>query len=79
MATKRVVRLPDLGDIESAVVVEWLCEKGARLREGDDVVEVETEKTTFVVPSPADGVLTEVLVHAGDRVRVGDVLGALDA
>ena len=78
MTAKLAVRLPDLGDIESAVVVEWLCAAGATLREGDDLVEVETEKTTFVVPSPAAGVLAEILVHVGDRVGVGDVLGSLD-
>lgn len=79
MATKHAVRLPDLGGVESAVVIEWLCAEGASVGEGDDVVELETEKTTFVVPSPADGILTEIRVRAGDRVQVGDVLGSIDA
>lgn len=79
MGGKTEVRLPDLGDIESAVVVEWLCPVGSRLHEGDDLVEVETEKTTFIVPSPAAGVLATVRIRKGEHVRVGEVLGSIDA
>jgi pyruvate dehydrogenase E2 component (dihydrolipoamide acetyltransferase) len=78
MGGKVEVRLPDLGDIESAVVVEWLRPVGSQLHEGDDLVEVETEKTTFVVPSPAAGVLSVVRVRNGEHVRVGEVLGSID-
>ena len=77
-AKKTDVQLPDLGDIESAVVVAWLCLPGSLLKEGDDLVEVETEKTTFVVPTPLSGVLTEVRAPAGASVRVGEVLGILE-
>jgi len=79
MAVRHAVRLPELGSVEAAEVVAWLCAEGARVREGDDVVEVETEKTTFVVPAPADGVLSEICVRVGERARVGDVLGSIDA
>jgi len=77
-AKKTDVQLPDLGDIESAVVVAWLCPPGSLLEEGDDLVEVETEKTTFIVPAPSSGILTEVLAPAGASVRVGEVLGILE-
>jgi pyruvate/2-oxoglutarate dehydrogenase complex dihydrolipoamide acyltransferase (E2) component len=78
MGMKAEVRLPDLGDIDSALVVEWCHPVGARLREGDDLVEVETEKTTFVVPSPADGMLSDIRIQNGGRARVGEVLGSID-
>jgi len=77
-AKKTDVQLPDLGDIESAVVVAWLCPPGSLLEEGDDLVEVETEKTTFIVPAPSSGILTEVRAPAGASVRVGEVLGILE-
>jgi pyruvate/2-oxoglutarate dehydrogenase complex dihydrolipoamide acyltransferase (E2) component len=77
-AKKTDVQLPDLGDIESAVVVAWLCPPGSLLKEGDDLVEVETEKTTFIVPAPSNGILTEVRAPAGASVRVGEVLGILE-
>ncbi len=73
------VRLPDLGDIDFAIVVAWFCEPGSRIEEGADLVEVETEKTTFVVPAPTSGIVTEVRALAGSRVRVGDVLGRVEA
>ncbi len=72
------VRLPDLGDIEFAVVVAWLCLPGSLLKEGDDLVEVETEKTTFVVPAPSSGVLTEVRAPEGASVRIGEILGIVE-
>jgi pyruvate/2-oxoglutarate dehydrogenase complex dihydrolipoamide acyltransferase (E2) component len=72
------VRLPDLGDIESAVVVAWLCHPGSLLKEGDDLVEVETEKTTFVVPAPSSGILTEVRAPEGASVRIGEILGIVE-
>jgi len=78
-AKKTDVQLPDLGDIESAVVVAWLCLPGSLLKEGDDLVEVETEKTTFVVPAPSNGILTEVHAPAGASVRIGEILGILEA
>jgi pyruvate/2-oxoglutarate dehydrogenase complex dihydrolipoamide acyltransferase (E2) component len=49
------------------------------LKEGDDLVEVETEKTTFVIPAPASGVLAEVRAPAGASLRVGEVLGILES
>jgi pyruvate/2-oxoglutarate dehydrogenase complex dihydrolipoamide acyltransferase (E2) component len=79
MSAKAEVRLPDLGDIESALIVELLHPVGSQLREGDDLVEVETEKTTFVVPSPTAGVLSDIRIPNGGRVRVGEVLGSIDA
>ena len=72
------VRLPDLGDIDSAIVVAWLCLPGSLLKEGDDLVEVETEKTTFVIPAPSSGVLTEVRAPEGASVRVGEILGIVE-
>jgi len=73
------VRLPDLGDIDSAIVVAWLRLPGSLLKEGDDLVEVETEKTTFVIPAPSSGVLTQVRAPEGASVRVGEVLGIFEA
>jgi len=71
--------LPDLGDVESVVVVEWLASVGDIVGEGDDLLEVETEKTSFVVPSPAAGRLRAIHARDGDRLEAGGVLGELEA
>lgn len=74
--------LPSLGDEEDAVqtatIAFWLAEVGANLQEGDDLVELTTDKAAFVVPAPAAGRLVERRVGEGDAVRVGDVLGILE-
>jgi pyruvate/2-oxoglutarate dehydrogenase complex dihydrolipoamide acyltransferase (E2) component len=69
------VVLPDLGEVDGAVVVGWLRRVGDAVQEGDDLVEVETEKTSFVVPAPASGRLAEIAAGEGKRVQVGDRLG----
>lgn len=72
------VRMPDLGEVGAAVVVDWLVDVGDAVVEGDDLVEVETEKTTFVIPAPVSGRLRTIRVPVGGTARVEDVLGSID-
>jgi 2-oxoglutarate dehydrogenase E2 component (dihydrolipoamide succinyltransferase) len=72
------IRLPDLGEVEEVRVVQWLREIGSTVVEDEDLLEVETEKTTFVVPAPAGGRLTEVVAVGGATVRRGGVLGRIE-
>ena len=79
MGGKRTeVRLPDLGDVDAVSVVGWQCSVGSHVEVGDDLVEVDTEKTTFIVPAPASGVLSEVRATKGSKVRVGELLGSIE-
>lgn len=77
------VVLPSLGDDADAVtggmISFWLAEVGATLNEGDDLLELTTDKAAFVVPSPKSGTLMEKRVAEGEHVSVGDVLCVLDA
>jgi len=72
------IRLPDLGDVQEVRVVGWLVAVGERVSEGDDLLEVETEKTTFVVPAPSSGRLVDVAVGEGETVERGGLLGRID-
>ena len=74
------VRLPDLGDDagESAKVTFWYFKEGDEVKEGQDLVEMMTDKATFNVPSPASGKLTDVRAAESDDVNVGDVLGVIE-
>lgn len=74
-----VIRMPDLGDVSKAVVVQWLQPLGSQLREGDDLLEVETEKTTFVIPSPVTGRLTTIHAPETTDVTTGEVLGEIES
>lgn len=75
------VELPDLGQDaeEKATVTFWLAELGEEVSEGDDLLELTTDKAAFTVPSPKAGVLVERLVEEGDEVCVGDVLCILES
>lgn len=73
------VVLPDLGEnIEKATVTYWHVKIGAPVKEGDDLVEMATDKATFNVPSPCSGTITEIVAQEGDVVDVGGVLAVLE-
>lgn len=76
------VPLVSLGEEEDAVqggvISEWLVEEGSALEEGDDLLELTTDKAAFVVPSPRTGLLVEQRVAPGDEVQVGEILGVME-
>lgn len=74
------VPLPSLGEDANpeAQVSEWLAKVGDRLDEGDDLVEMVTDKAAFTVPSPQAGVLVETRVTEGADVTVGEIIAILE-
>jgi pyruvate dehydrogenase E2 component (dihydrolipoamide acetyltransferase) len=60
-------------------VVQWLVEEGTELENGDEVVEVESEKINNAVESPASGVLRRRVAQEGDEISVGGLLGVIAA
>ncbi|HOD49551.1 MAG TPA: hypothetical protein PLM14_15940 [Candidatus Hydrogenedentes bacterium] len=70
------VTLPSLGEdaSDTATVSQWLVAEGAMVEEGDDLVEMTTDKAAFNVPSPVSGTVTEIRAHEDEDVAVGDVL-----
>lgn len=73
-----LIRMPDLGDVSKTVVVQWLQSLDSHLIEGDDLLEVETEKTTFVIPAPATGWLTKIIAPEMTPVSTGKALGEIE-
>jgi pyruvate dehydrogenase E2 component (dihydrolipoamide acetyltransferase) len=74
------VKLPDLGDDagDEAIVSTWHFEEGDEITEGDDLVEMTTDKATFNVPAPRQGILSEIIAEEGEVVKVGEVLALLE-
>jgi pyruvate/2-oxoglutarate dehydrogenase complex dihydrolipoamide acyltransferase (E2) component len=74
------VHLPDLGEdsVECVTVAAWLAAPGASLREGDDLVELTTDKAAFTLPCPRAGTLSQTLVGEGDEIAVGAALCLLE-
>ncbi|HVQ10381.1 MAG TPA: 2-oxoglutarate dehydrogenase complex dihydrolipoyllysine-residue succinyltransferase [Methyloceanibacter sp.] len=72
------IRVPALGEsITEATVGKWFKQAGDAVTADEPLVELETEKVTVEVPAPASGVLSAIMVKAGDTVAVGTVLGAI--
>lgn len=60
-----------------AVVRNWLKQIGDHVREGDALVELETDKVTQEIPAPCDGILSEIAMLDGDDAAPGDILGRM--
>ena len=74
------LKVPPLGEsITEAVVGKWNKKKGDTVAADEALVVLETDKVTIDVPAPAAGALIELSVKEGDKVRVGEVLGRIDA
>jgi pyruvate dehydrogenase E2 component (dihydrolipoamide acetyltransferase) len=68
-------KLPDLGEgIHEGEILSVRVSEGDRVKEGDIILEVETDKAAVEVPSPYTGVVEEIRVKPGDTVNVGDVV-----
>lgn len=72
--------LPELGEDagDEAEVSFWYVEEGEAVMEGQDMVEMVTDKAAFTVPSPADGKVKEIRAREGAKVKVGDVMAVLE-
>lgn len=72
-------RLPELGEgIDEAEVVSVLVKEGDAVTKDQVVAEVDSDKATVEVPSPADGVITQLAVKAGDTIRPGQLILVID-
>ena len=73
------ITLPELGEgITKATVAFWHTKIGDQVQEGDDVVELETDKATFNVPAPRAGVIKKIFFKEGQEARIGEVLAVLE-
>jgi pyruvate/2-oxoglutarate dehydrogenase complex dihydrolipoamide acyltransferase (E2) component len=69
------LKLPDLGEgLTEGEIARWLVREGQEVAEDDPLVEVQTDKATVEIPSPAAGTISRILVGEGEIVAVGTVL-----
>ena len=72
------VKLPPIAEgVNKASVSYWHRGIGDSVKEGEDLVELVTDKATFNLPAPASGTLKEVLVSEGEEANVGQVLAKI--
>jgi pyruvate/2-oxoglutarate dehydrogenase complex dihydrolipoamide acyltransferase (E2) component len=69
------LKLPDLGEgLTEGEIARWLVSEGQEVAEDEPLVEIQTDKTTVEIPSPAAGKVTQILVEEGQVVPVGTLL-----
>ena len=72
------ILVPVLGEsITEATVAKWLKKEGDTVAADEAIVELETDKVNLEVPSPIDGVLSEINSKDGETVEVGALLGTI--
>jgi 2-oxoglutarate dehydrogenase E2 component (dihydrolipoamide succinyltransferase) len=72
------ILVPVLGEsITEATVAKWLKNEGDSVEVDEPIVELETDKVNLEVPSPIDGILTEIASKDGETVEVGALLGSI--
>ena len=72
------ILVPILGEsITEATVAKWLKKEGDAVAVDEAIVELETDKVNLEVPSPIDGVLSEINSKDGETVEVGALLGSI--
>ncbi len=72
------IKVPALGEsVSEATIAKWFKKPGDAVKLDEPLVELETDKVTIEVPSPAAGVLERVAAQTGETVKVGGILGAI--
>jgi 2-oxoglutarate dehydrogenase E2 component (dihydrolipoamide succinyltransferase) len=72
------IKVPALGEsVSEATIAKWFKKPGDAVKLDEPLVELETDKVTIEVPSPAAGVLETVAAQTGETVKVGGILGAI--
>jgi pyruvate dehydrogenase E2 component (dihydrolipoamide acetyltransferase) len=78
MATN--ITMPQMGfDMTEGTIASWLKKEGETVTKGEAIAEVETDKTTIQIEAFTGGVLAKIVVQAGQKTPVGEVIGIIAA
>jgi 2-oxoglutarate dehydrogenase E2 component (dihydrolipoamide succinyltransferase) len=73
------ITLPRVGEtVDSVYLVTWLKNVGDQVTEGEDLLEVETDKAQVTVQSPATGKIAQLLFQVDAEIKTGDVIAILE-
>jgi pyruvate dehydrogenase E2 component (dihydrolipoamide acetyltransferase) len=73
------VKVPDIGDFDEVAVIELLVKPGDNVKAEQSLITVESDKASMEIPSSTAGVVKELKVKLGDKVKEGSVVLVLEA
>ena len=73
------VTVPDIGDFDEVAVIELLVKVGDTVKAEQSLITVESDKASMEIPCSHAGVVKEIKVKLGDKVKQGSVVVVLDA
>ena len=76
-ATVEIVTPTGGESVTEGTILEWSVKVGDRVKDGDTVVEISTDKVDMELPAPSAGTITEILAQDGETVTVGQVIGRM--
>src|SRR5471030_2223377 len=72
------IKVPAMGEsVTEATISKWFKKEGDAVKRDEPLLELETDKVTVEVPSPADGAIESITAQQGATVQVGALLGAI--
>ena len=77
---KKILELktPDLGDSDKIELVKWYVKPGDKVEEGQELLELVTDKAAFPMESPKKGIIKEIIKNSGDLVKKDEILGRME-
>ena len=79
MADLIELKVPDIGDFDEVEIIEVLVAVGDTVAKNQDVITLESDKAAMEIPSSFAGVIKEVKVAVGEKVKQGSVIALLEA
>ena len=73
------VQVPDIGDFDEVTVIELLVKPGDTVKAEQSLITVESDKASMEIPSAAAGVVKELRVKLGDKVKQGSLVVMLES
>jgi len=73
------VKVPDIGDFDEVAVIELLVKVGDTVKAEQSLITVESDKASMEIPSSTGGVVTELRIKLGDKVKQGSVVLMVEA
>ncbi|HET8870970.1 MAG TPA: dihydrolipoyl dehydrogenase [Aquabacterium sp.] len=72
------IRVPDIGDIQDAAIIEILVKPGQTIAAEQSLITLESDKASMEVPSPQAGKVIDIKVKLGDRVSTSSVILSME-